>query len=119
MRAIGRPGLEARMGPLIVAVNLALTIPLAIAAGARGVVIGTLVAYAVGAAWFFTRLHRHVPASPVRGAADAAAAVGAAVAAAAASLGCGLAAVELLPGRLALPVVALGAGLALLGYAAA
>ena len=119
MRAIGRPGLEARMGPLIVAVNLALTIPLAFAAGARGVVIGTLGAYALGAAWFFSRLHRHVPASPVRGRSDAARALIAALLAAAASLGFGLAAVALLPGRLALPVVALGVAAALLGYAAA
>ena len=57
------------MGPLVVAANLALTIPLAFAAGARGVVIGTLGAYALGASWFFSRLRRHVPASPVRGAA--------------------------------------------------
>jgi O-antigen/teichoic acid export membrane protein len=119
MRAIGKPGLEARMGPLIVATNLALTIPLAFAAGARGVVIGTLGAYAFGAAWFFSRLHRHVPATPVRGASDAIAMLAAALLAAAASLGFGLAALALLPGRLALPVVALGVALALLGYAAA
>src|SRR5215210_2680546 len=105
MRAIGRPGLEARMGPLVVGANLALTVPLALAAGARGVVIGTLGAYALGAAWFFSRLRRHVPASPVRGRRDAAVAVAAALAGGAASLGFGLAAVALLPGRAALPVV--------------
>ena len=38
LRAVGRPGLEARMGPLIVGVNLLLTIPLAFTAGALGVV---------------------------------------------------------------------------------
>src|SRR3954452_3351159 len=119
MRAIGRPGLEARMGPLVVGVNLALTVPLALAAGARGVVIGTLGAYVLGAAWFFSRLQRHVPASPVRGARDCAAAVAAALLAGAASLAFGLGAVALLPGRTALPAVALGLALALWGYAAA
>jgi O-antigen/teichoic acid export membrane protein len=119
MRAIGQPGLEARMGPLIVATNLVLTVPLAFAAGARGVVIGTFGAYCLGAGWFLSRLHRHVPASPVRSAADAATALLAALLAGGASLGFGLAAVALLPGRLALPVVAIGVALALLGYAAA
>jgi O-antigen/teichoic acid export membrane protein len=119
LRAIGRPGLEARTGPLVVGVNLALTVPLALAAGARGVVIGTLGAYVLGSAWFFSRLHRHVPASPVRSARDGAAAAAAALAAGAASLGFGLGAVALLPGRAALPAVGLGLALALLGYTAA
>jgi O-antigen/teichoic acid export membrane protein len=119
MRAIGKPGLEARMGPLIVAANVALTVPLALAAGARGVVIGTLGAYVLGAGWFFSRLHRHVPASPVRSAGDAATTLAAAVLAGGASLGFGLGAVALLPGRSALPVVALGALVALIGYVAA
>ena len=118
MRAIGRPGLEARMGPLIVAANLVLTIPLAFAAGARGVVIGTFGAYVIGATWFFTRLDRHVPASPVRSARDAAAAAAGALVAGGASLGFGLAAAALLPVRVSLPFVALGAALALLAYAA-
>jgi O-antigen/teichoic acid export membrane protein len=118
MRAIGNPGLEARMGPLIVAVNLALTIPLAFAAGARGVVIGTLGAYVIGASWFFSRLQRHVPASPVRSAGDGFGALAAALLAAAASLGFGEASVALLPGRAALPVVALGVACALVAYAA-
>ena len=73
----------------------------------------------LGSAWFFSRLHRHVPASPVRSARDGAAAVAAALVAGAASLGFGLGAVALLPGRAALPAVALGLALALLGYAAA
>jgi O-antigen/teichoic acid export membrane protein len=119
MRAIGRPGLEARMGPLVVAANLALTVPLAFAAGARGVVIGTLGAYAIGTLWFFSRLGHHVPASPVRSPGDAAVALASAGLAGGGSLGVGIAAVALLPGRAALPVVALGVALALLGYAAA
>jgi len=119
LRAIGKPGLEARMGPLIVGGNLALTIPLAITSGARGVVIGTLGAYVIGASWFFSRLRRYAPALPVRGAGDAALALAAALLAGAVSLAIGLLAVDLLPGRAALPVAAFGVALALLGYAAA
>ena len=48
------------MGPLIVGGQLAKTIPLAITSGARGVVIGTLGAYVIGASWFFKRLRPHV-----------------------------------------------------------
>jgi O-antigen/teichoic acid export membrane protein len=118
MRAIGRPGLEARMGPLIVAANLALTVPLAFAAGARGVVIGTFGAYVIGASWFFSQLRHHVPASPVRGVRDAIGATAGALLAGGASLGFGLAAAALLPIRVSLPVVAAGAAIALVAYAA-
>ena len=117
MRAIGQPGLEARMGPLIVAANLALTIPLALAAGARGVVIGTLGAYVIGATWFFSRLRHHIPASPVSGPREAATAVALALAAAALSRAIGEAAVALLPTGVALVAVAFGLGLALVLYA--
>ena len=117
MRAIGQPGLEARMGPLIVAVNLALTIPLAFAAGARGVVIGTLGAYVIGASWFFSRLHRHVPASPVRSPPTPRRARRRARRRRRLAR-VRPAAVALLPGRAALPVVALGVACALLAYAA-
>jgi len=118
LRALGRPGLEARYGLLVVGANVALTIPLAFAAGARGVVFGTLGAYALGASWFFSRLARLVPASPVRGARDATTASAAALAAGAAAYLVGSLAVELLPGRAALPVVALAALGALAAYAA-
>lgn len=117
MRAIGRPGLEARMGPLIVVANLALTVPLALAAGARGVVIGTLGAYLIGAGWFFSRLRDHVPASPFHGPADVVKAVALALAAGTLSLGLGLAAVALLPTVVSLPFVAAGLALALALYA--
>jgi O-antigen/teichoic acid export membrane protein len=117
MRAIGQPGLEARMGPLIVAANLALTIPLALAAGARGVVIGTLGAYVIGATWFFSRLRHHVPASPVHSAREAVKIVAVALVAAALSLGLGLAATATLPTVVALPFVAAGLALALALYA--
>ena len=118
LRAIGTPGLEARYGVLVLGANVALTIPLALAAGARGVVLGTLGAYAIGALWFFSRLARTVPASPVRGRRDAAAAVVTALAAAAATLLLGRLAVEALPGALALPAVAAAGLAALAAYAA-
>jgi O-antigen/teichoic acid export membrane protein len=118
MRAIGRPSLEARMGPLIVAVNLALTIPLAIAAGARGVVIGTLGAYIIGAAWFFSQLRHHVPASPLHAPAEAIKVAAVALLAAAVSAGLGEAAAQLLPTGVALPFVAAALALGLAIYAA-
>jgi O-antigen/teichoic acid export membrane protein len=117
LRAIGLPGLEARMGPLIVAVNLALTIPLAIAAGARGVVIGSLGAYLIGAAWFFSQLRHHIPASPVSGPAEAVKVVALALVAGALSLGLGEAATAALPTGISLPFVAAGLALALALYA--
>jgi O-antigen/teichoic acid export membrane protein len=119
MRAIGQPGLEARMGPLIVAANLALTIPLAITSGARGVVIGTFGAYVIGASWFFSRLRHHVPTSPFTGLAEAVKTLLLALVAAAVSLGIGLFATALLPAGVALVPVAAGLVLALGLYAAA
>jgi O-antigen/teichoic acid export membrane protein len=118
LRALGRPGLEARYGVLVLGVNAVLTIPLALAAGARGVVLGTLGAYLVGGFWFYSRLARHVPVAPVRDRRDGAIAIGAALAAGGVALLVGLAAVAILPGRAALPVVAAGALAAITGYAA-
>jgi O-antigen/teichoic acid export membrane protein len=118
LRALGRPGLEARYGVLVLVVNLLLTIPLALAAGARGVVLGTLGAYLIGGLWFSTRLARQVPVVPFRDRRDAAIAVGAAVAAGGAALVFGMLAVAILPGRAALPVVAAGALAAMAAYAA-
>ncbi len=117
LRALGRPGLEARYGLLVLGVNLLLTIPLALAAGARGVVLGTLGSYLIGGLWFSTRLARHVPVVPFRDRRDAAIAVGAAIAAGGAALGAGMLAVAILPGRAALPVVAAGALAAMAAYA--
>jgi O-antigen/teichoic acid export membrane protein len=118
LRALGRPGLEARYGLLVVGVNVLLTIPLALAAGARGVVLGTLGAYIVGGLWFYSRLARQVPAVPFRNRREGAVAVGAALAAGAITLLVGSLAVAILPGLAALPVVAAGALAALAGYAA-
>jgi O-antigen/teichoic acid export membrane protein len=119
MRATGQPGLEARMGPLIVVVNLALTIPLAIAGGARGVVIGTLVAYVVGATWFFKRLRPHAPGPPFKSPTDAVKTALIALVAGAASFGVGAASTALVPTGFALIPVSLGLALALAGYGAA
>ena len=105
MRAIGRPGLEARMGPLIVVANLALTVPLALAAGARGVVIGTLGAYLIGAGWFFSQLRYHVPASPFHSPVEIVKVVLLALVAGGISLGLGLEAVASLPTVVSLPFV--------------
>jgi O-antigen/teichoic acid export membrane protein len=118
LRALGRPGLEARYGLLVLGVNALLTIPLALAAGARGVVAGTLGAYLVGGLWFYARLSQQVPAVPFRDRRDGAVAVGAALAAGAVALLVGSLAVAILPGRAALPLVAAGALAAIAGYAA-
>jgi O-antigen/teichoic acid export membrane protein len=107
LRAIGQPGLEAHYGILVLCANTALTVPLAIAVGARGVVLGTLGAYLAGALWFFSRLARAVPVSPVRDGRDAAGAVATALVAGAVTLLLGRLAVAAVPGRLALvPVLA-------------
>lgn len=54
VRAIGRPGLETRYSLLSTVVNLALTVPLAIAFGAVGVVSATTIAL-TGASLYFVR----------------------------------------------------------------
>jgi O-antigen/teichoic acid export membrane protein len=118
LRALGRPGLEACYGLLVLGVNALLTIPLALVAGARGVVLGTLGAYLIGGLWFYARLAHHVPAVPFRDRRDGAVAVGAAIAAGAVALLVGSLAVAILPGRAALPLVAAGALAAIAGYAA-
>jgi len=118
LRALGRPGLEARYGLVVMGTNIVLTIPLALAAGARGIVAGTLGAYVTGALWFFSRLGRQIPASPLRGAREGAVAIGTALVAGGATLLAGSLAVAVLPGRSALPAVAAVALAALAAYAA-
>jgi O-antigen/teichoic acid export membrane protein len=61
LRAIGRPGLESRTGLLLMALNLAFTVPLALIFQAPGVVAGTLLAYLAGSAWFASRFRRVAP----------------------------------------------------------
>jgi O-antigen/teichoic acid export membrane protein len=119
LRAVGRPGLEARYGALTIAANVVLTIALGIAFGPVGVVAATLVAYAGSTAWLFGRLHEVVPrrAEPAQPGpwrvAVAAALTGAA------ALGWGLLAVDVLPRAVALVAVGLGAAVAFVVYAAA
>jgi O-antigen/teichoic acid export membrane protein len=62
LRAIGRPGLEARYGAVTIAANVMLTVALGIAFGPVGVVSATLVAYAAGTGWLFLRLRGVLPA---------------------------------------------------------
>jgi O-antigen/teichoic acid export membrane protein len=115
-RAIGQPGLEARYGFLILALNAALTIPLAIAVGAVGVVVGTFVAYLVGMAYFLARLNTEISLLPgmtyLEGARSGALALVAAVLAA----GFGEAMVALLPTGFALLPVAAGVLVAFSAY---
>jgi len=59
VRAIGRPGLETRYSLLSTVVNLALTVPLAIAFGAVGVVSATTIALS-GASLYFVRACQRV-----------------------------------------------------------
>jgi O-antigen/teichoic acid export membrane protein len=108
LRAVGRPGLEARYGLVVVGANLLLTIPLAITVGAIGVVIGTLGAYLAGMSWFFAGLRAHVPISPFRTPSEGLRALGAALIAGAASLALGTGLNAALPRGVALPFVAAG-----------
>ncbi|HEX6714886.1 MAG TPA: lipopolysaccharide biosynthesis protein [Thermoleophilaceae bacterium] len=64
LRAVGRPGLEGLYGVVVVALNLVFTVPLALVAGAHGVVAGTLLAYVIGVAWFMRRFWRAAPELP-------------------------------------------------------
>jgi O-antigen/teichoic acid export membrane protein len=118
LRAVGRPQLEARLGPVIVACNLVFTVPLAFAFGARGVVVGTLAAYVLGTVWFMRRFRAltpdldHVaPRELVRPALLAAGAAGIAL------LG-GWAATTILPAGLALVPVGVVTAIAFLSYLA-
>lgn len=61
LRALGRPGLESRTGIVLMVLNLVFTVPLAVAFGATGVVVGTLLAYLLGAAWFVRRFPAVAP----------------------------------------------------------
>lgn len=113
LRAIGRPGIEARLGAVTIVANLTLTVALGLAFGAIGVVAATLCAFAIGTLWFFAQLHREAPAAllvpPPR-------AQLAALVAGAASLGWGLSMSELLGRWVGLPPVVIGAAIALVLY---
>jgi O-antigen/teichoic acid export membrane protein len=67
LRATGRPGLESRASVVLMVLNVAFTIPLAIAFGVWGVVSGTLAAYLLGTAWYARRFTVETPeADPIR-----------------------------------------------------
>lgn len=106
LRAVGRPQLEARLGPVIVGFNLAFTIPLAFAFGARGVVCGTLAAYALGTLWFMRSFRALTPELDHVAPLELVRPILVAIVAAAGALALGVAANEILPTGIALVPVA-------------
>jgi hypothetical protein len=116
LRAVGRPGLEARYGIVLIGLNLVSTVALGLAFGAVGVVAATTVTYAVGTAWFVGRLHRVAPDLPPRLMRPAVMALPLALAAGAVSLALGLASVALLPTGLSLVPIGLASGAAFVAY---
>ena len=118
LRAVGRPGLEARYGAVLIVANVVASIALGIAFGPLGVVSATAIAYLAGTAWFMTRVREVVPPPPAGTPRPAYARIGAAaVVAAAAAAGWGLLMVEVLPRGVALVPLGAGAGLAFVAYA--
>lgn len=116
LRAVGRIALEARSGLLVIGLNIAFTIPLAIAFGAPGVVAGTLAAYLLGTAWVFARFPASAPEAGRLPAPLAVRTVAAALACAAAAAAACLGIVAALPRGWSLPVVGAAMGLAFLAY---
>jgi O-antigen/teichoic acid export membrane protein len=116
LRAVGRPGLEARYGAIVIVLNVIATIALGLAAGAVGVVAATATAYTLGTIWFARNLRREAPGLPPRPLAPALAALPLALVCAAVALGWGLLAIELLPTGASIVPVALGAGVAFVAY---
>jgi O-antigen/teichoic acid export membrane protein len=113
LRALGRPGLEARLGLVTMTVNIVLTVLLGLLAGAIGVVIATLAAFAIANAWFFRRLAQ---VTAVRLPPPEPGAVVAALVAGLLSFGWGLAMVDALGRWASLVSVAAGAGVAFVLY---
>jgi O-antigen/teichoic acid export membrane protein len=118
LRAIGKPGLEARYGAITIAANVVLTISLGVAFGPVGVVSATLAAYAAGTAWLFVRLHGVVPAREEPARPGPARAVVAAAVAGGAARGWALLAVDVLPRGAALAAIGVGATAAFAVFAA-
>lgn len=117
LRALGKVSLEARLGAVLIACNVVLTIALGVAFGAGGVVAATAIAYLLAITWFFRAFHRYVAPEvdpmPVRLMTRA---LVAALLCGGLALGWGMAMVELLPAGVALAGVGLGAGAATLAY---
>lgn len=118
LRAVGRPQLEARLGPVIVVCNLVFTVPLAVAFGARGVVCGTLGAYVLGTLWFMRRFRALTPDLDHVGPRELLRPALLATAAGGAALAGGIGATALLPTGLALVPVGLVTGAAFVLYLA-
>jgi peptidoglycan biosynthesis protein MviN/MurJ (putative lipid II flippase) len=119
LRAIGRPSLEARLGAVLIACNVVLTVALGIAFGAYGVVAATTLAYCIGTGWFLRRFRSVVPREIDR--LPRLVIIRAVLVASVAALlacGWGLAMVAVLPAGVALAGVALGAGAAAATYVA-
>jgi O-antigen/teichoic acid export membrane protein len=118
LRATNQIGLEARTGVLVVAANLAFTVPLALWLGGIGVVIGTLLSNVVGVTFFVVRFNRLAPPVAPMPLARLVRAMALAVLFGALALGWGAAMVWLLPAGVALPPTAIGVVAAFLGYLA-
>ena len=107
LRATNNVGVEAWVGTVTTAMNVALTVPLAVLFGPTGVVLGTLGAYTAGAAYYFHRFREYAPRAPALPLAALARAGISAAVAGACSLGWGILMIRLLPAGVALvPVVA-------------
>jgi O-antigen/teichoic acid export membrane protein len=119
LRAIGRPGIEARYGGLVILLNFAFTVPLGLAGGARGVVAGTTCAYALGTLWYWAQVRRFAPETPDRMLGSPLRLAAIMIATSAAALGWGLAMNALLPPGFALLPVAAGVGAALIVHLSA
>jgi hypothetical protein len=104
---------------VVIALNVAFTVPLAIAAGSVGVVAGTLAANVLGLTWFVIRFNDVAPPTPPLPTSILLRAVVIAAAMGALALGWGLAVVALLPAGVALLPVLAGSAAALIAYAAA
>jgi len=118
LRAVGRPGLEARYGLTIIGLNVALTVGLGLVAGAVGVVVATAIAYLLGTAWLLARARGATPGPSPLGALGPRVLM-LAIGAGAAAFGWGVAVVAVVPAGVALVPVGLGAAAALALYLAA
>jgi O-antigen/teichoic acid export membrane protein len=116
LRAVGRPGLEARYNGLVIVLNVGMTVALGLAAGAVGVVAATLVAYVLGTAWFYLRLPREVTWLGALDVAGTLRIAAVAVVAGVATLAWGMLMIELLPSGVSLVPVVAGAALAFVAY---
>lgn len=116
LRAIGRPGLEARYGGIVIGLNVAGTIAFGLLFGAVGVVSATTLAYAAGTAWFLVRLRAQAPPTAEDHGPGRWPLVALSLPAAGVLLGWGVLALALLPRGVALVLVAAATAVTLAGY---